>query len=352
MSIQVDSKIAMLLWFISTIPFFLSKKRKTKKDLLFLTLFILIILLSTFFGLKTNWNTALIQIFLVVCFINISSIESKKEEEYIFKTITYSGLMIGILTIIQLLQGNAYFQYNRLSYNGNIRQLANAITIPIYYSFTKIITLNDIIIKKPGNKKIMNIIIFSVLIALLMLSGSRGNILALIITMLYLIIKIMKKRNIKTYFSILLILILAFLVLSNLNLDFSVLLNSTTAEERTKIWTYYFNEVFNYGPLRAVFGFGPGLLKRVATESIFQNYYAHSTIFDYFFTFGLSGLVIIGYMIIKALLNAFLNKCNLFYQGLFLLTIFMFLPFGTCNNLLFHVLLGLCCIKKEEVQNE
>lgn len=343
LSVTVSAQAELIIWCLVTIPYFVNKSGFTCDRLLTFVFVVLTVIMSYISGIDPNLNSGIIQIFVVLCYFIVIDNAERSSRNLIVLSLLCSGLVIGGITIFQLLQGTANYHYNRLSYNDNIRDLANAITFPAFWYFSAFMNVAHSE-KSQGIKikKIAPFLIFVGLLIILFLTGSRGNILAFVMAIAVTLIIEMKELNFKKLMSIVALVIAAVVALFSINLDFAILSNTDSADARFDIWMYYFGELFNNGPIRALFGFGPGILKRIAIGTIYSNRYAHSTLFDYIFTYGICGFIIISILIRKPLKTVIDSKDSYLY-GLFVLVIFMYVPFGSCRDLLFHILLGICC---------
>jgi hypothetical protein len=131
-----------------------------------------------------------------------------------------------------------------------------------------------------------------------------------------------------------------------MDLNVGLLTTNASMFGRLNIWSFYLEKLFDSGIHRILFGFGPGVSLRITEGTYLAGQYAHSSILDYVFTYGVCGGVIVINLITQALKRVKETK-SILCGGLLVLCLLMFFPFGTCQLLSFHMMLALTSSRKE-----
>lgn len=210
-----------------------------------------------------------------------------------------SFLFIGITTI-SLVKSGFHFT-GRLGFEDNVRSLANAVAIPIYIWLVSMLSRHNYGYTPRKLQHFIGIV-GSVL---LLLTVTKGAIFALIIAMLVYCI-ITKKGWIKILVLALLAIIAGIWMQSNGIVDFTRFTQRNyDLNGRTSIWQFYYMKLKERGTLGYLFGFGPGNVQRLFPEEYYGRYYVHSTILDFFFSYGIFAflgiITLFGVMISKSI---------------------------------------------------
>lgn len=253
------------------------------------------------------------------------------------------GLAVMGIVLFQLYTGAMQMEFDaetgRLTYGEQVRTLANVLAFPIYYSF---IEYMQAIENKEYLKKIYWVFIALLGITLLLLTVSRGVIFAVAITLVFVYSSRLKDLRLSTVALISLFVVLIIYYVSTLELNTEYMFNKIgTLTGRDEIWGYYLGKVVDSGPIHFLFGFGPGDIKRLSVGTAFADAYEHSLFVGFFVSFGIIGfsyLLWVLYRIGKPLWRS-KNKNG---SGLFLLTILLFVPFGSALTPLFYYFIGFC----------
>lgn len=261
----------------------------------------------------------------------------------LYFTFLSSGLAVMGIVMYQFYSGTMQLEFEvgtgRLTYGEQVRTLSNALAFPVYYSFVEYLKAIE---KGEYVKKVYWIGIVLLGIALILLTVSRGVIFAVGITLVFILLARMK--NVKNTTLIVTTLFVALIIyfVSTIQLNTEYMFNKIeTFTGRDEIWDYYLGRVFHGSPLNFVFGYGPGDIKRLSVGTDFANAYEHSLFIGFFVSFGLIGFIYLLWVIYK--IGKLLWDGNTKYDfGLFLLTMLLFVPFGTALKPLFYYLLGLC----------
>lgn len=188
------------------------------------------------------------------------------------------------------LENNLYA--GRLALGDDIKTLSFICAIPLsFYIYSYIAGCKIFANEKGWIARILSLFSVVILIGVLFMTLARGVFLAFGIGTILLLL-LSKKKSKSIYFLVITIVILFFVIqyAESLNLFRIERLMDTEQYEsgngRTEIWTHYIDKLFQMGPQYVLFGIGPGNVARIST----LEFYAHSTILDYFFSYGLLGI--------------------------------------------------------------
>ncbi len=335
LNITIPGNLQLLLWGISFIPLY-----KTKfyfKDFALFVVATVFFSLSYYLGVNSDRTSLFMQIFAVVSYIMIfSEVSDESTAKLIFSSFIIAAGIVTFDTLMTLVMNPQMLAGQRLTYNNSVRALANILTLPLYL-FGYSICANNSIYQKYKKSVITGTVVFSIL---LLLTYSRGNIIALVIVLGLVSLYLLPQRfnRVLVLLVIVMVGVMMIAVTETVNIEF--LTNSDTATARVDIWSFYIEKVISGGWKRIVFGYGPGDIRRLFSGEYLSRYYAHSTFFDYFFSYGLIGVSIVLTMVLFSIREISKYK-SIFNRGLLFLVIIMFIPFGTCQHLGFHVLIAL-----------
>ncbi len=334
-SIELITLVDYGMWFLSIIPYLFSKGTGIKqKDAFFLAACLVVFTLSFVFGIDSGYMQIFFQMMLMITVLIIKN-ASEKDVKLIFYTAIIAGVLVTIITAIGYFRGTAVYHVYRLTYDDSVRTLGNCIAFStVFYAYK---TINQD--PNTKNRKVADIVLFLFCIGVSLLSYSRGSILAVVVAIIYLVLKKLQKPSFGKIAGVILFGIGFFVVVNYLELNFEKLNNIKTGYDRIEIWSYYIKRIFDGGFKTITFGFGPGDLKRLTVGTLYQ-YYAHSTILDYFFSYGILGIILVLYMMISSVRNTFYKK-SILTSAIFILTVLLFIPFGSRNNYIFHVFIGI-----------
>lgn len=222
---------------------------------------------------------------------------------------------------------------NVLRYQENSKDLSTALAFPVYMMAWALINGKV----KGFFKMVLALIFLALFIITILYTYSRGVLLALLASVFYLLIT----ANNKHRFAVLLSFIAVIVFVSYLQMvqiDYDKMFGHLEGGNgRTDIWLNFYNTMKSQGNMRIMFGCGPNSLQNLTRAGT----YAHSAILDYFFSYGIIGFSYILVVIVRTFVSLIKTK-NKFFIGLMLLTMFMFIPHGTCDDLLFLSMLGMC----------
>ncbi len=345
-ALPTNTIINMFIMCIIALPaifVYLLNKNKyiNKQDLLIILYVCLFLGLSTILGYQTNYVTAIVQLFAILQYTIVCNINNESKNYLIYFSLILSGVLIAITVILQLIDGSAIFLHggDRLTYDGSVRTLSTALSLPIYYLLSRYILPQK---KRLGIfKEIVLFIIMIVMAGLLILTYSRGVLISVIIAVSYIIFVRKSSISVKQLLSYFILFVGLILLIVNIDIDTDLLFhNITNGNGRTEIWRTYFKRLSESGPLNFIWGFGPGESQRIIVGTQFDGYYVHSAILDYFFSFGLLGLGFFVFMIVRGFIQA-KKHGNIFAQGLLILTILVFATSNIASSMQMHVMLAL-----------
>ncbi len=258
-------------------------------------------------------------------------------------TFLSSGLAVMGIVMYQLLAGTMQMEFDaetgRLTYGEQVRTLSNALAFPIYYSF---IEYMQAIEKKEVFKRSYWLVFVLLGTTLLLFTMSRGVIVAVGITLVYVFLSRIKNVRKSTLLLTTLFAALIIYYISTLELNTEYMFNRVESlTGRDEIWGYYLGRVFNGGPLSFLFGFGPGDIKRLSVGTSFADAYEHSLFVGFFVSFGIIGFAYLLWVLFKVGRPLWRSKSKYDF-GMFLMTILLFVPFGAALKPLFYYLIGLC----------
>ena len=263
------------------------------------------------------------------------------DEFYIYVVFMLVAISMALYT--QLLKGELAILYNRLAFNDNIRDLADVTAIPAFVSFAYLL-----LGKGDIKQKIIYVVVGVVSSSLLLMTLSKG---ALIATIVSILIVFIKGGNKKSILYLALFAAFAFFIFNYVsNLDMFGVGRLTEEDEgfsgRTDIWQLYYDKMMTSG-IHSIFGFGPGELQRLN----YSEFYAHSAFLDVFFSYGLAMSLVLGLMLIYIFISIYKSK-NTFALALFVFSCLLFTTHGVCTNHQIYILIGISMALAKSPNNE
>lgn len=324
----LGNAIAMTLITITALQELLNnKKRKTvfRVFLLIGCVFVPFVLLSHLCGINSSWTTTIVMLFRWVCVYYIANRVFSNNEVYLLYALLFSGLTVLVYHTINPI---SVFDEEALY---NTKDVATVLAVPVYILLWVVINNRLRLLYK-----IVFLLVAITCIVAIVFTYSRGVLIALFISLLYVLFTGVKNKRSLTLIVSALVFV-AFLSTSDIVVDYERLTsNLEGANGRNLIWNNYF-AILSQSVIRFLFGCGPNGLSELSQSGA----YAHSAILDYFFSYGLFGLVFI-LVILVTLLKYLIKSKNRFYIGLYVLNILMFVTHGNYMELLFLSLIGLC----------
>lgn len=314
-----------------------SEKRKNWTSFFFACFFIFV---STYFGYKSNPVTAVVTIitmFYFFCYCSIFRGERAKLVEFSFFA---TGVVMTLFVLRQIISGSAtYLWGTRLTFEESVRTLANAVAFTIYYAFCRLAITkneNDTLISK-----LFYLVIFAAGAYVLFMTYSRGVLLSVGVACVLAILFTLKKVSVKHVIGIIAVIGFAVWGIGKLQLDSALLSHDVAGGSgRFDLWSYFIQDMFREGPVRFLFGYGPGEFTRVSQNSPFTGLYAHSLFMDALFSFGILGFLYLMKIIFNTAKLA-LNSKSAYIIGLTVLSVLMYISHGNSSNYQFYLMLGL-----------
>lgn len=303
---------------------------------IYITLYFFVVLFISYAtGINSHLDFAVKMVVTCLIVLQIASCGAQ-DRILIISAVLCSGISMALIVLVSIYSGVIDVDRSvSLKYDDNSKTLSTAIA-PVIFSAVYLILFGR------GKKKVLTtiglFIVVAVLSYLLVLTYSRGVLIALIISLIYLIFRYMERWSIRNYFFIALFISIAYFFISNLQFDSDMMFENTEgANGRTEIWASFIQQLKDTNSL--AFGFGPGFTKDISL----LGYYSHSTVLDYLFCYGIAGFLYLLYLLLKVTFNLFKKSVrSYYYQGLFILSFIMFSTHGSAGTLLFNVVLGLC----------
>lgn len=318
------------IYLIKTYSYKLFHKSGTYIFLIFTTS--TFISLSYILGTAPNINTLILFVLCLWLFFIVSNLPISISHIYKYSLFTFA--IVASIMLISFLQNNILIISGRLAINDNIRELADVIAIPIFFSLAILITQ-----KCSLSQKIILIIVSLISIFILLATVSKGAIISTITAVA--IVYLLSSKNIASrLFFLIIIVFIIYVEFSYIaNMDMFRLERLAEQDEgfsgRTDIWSTYYT-LMSQNTTTLLFGFGPGDIKRLGV----MEYYSHSLFLDILFSYGvlLSSIFLIG--LIRLFLSIVKSR-NVLSLGLFIFTCLLYTTHGVSTNSLFYILLGI-----------
>lgn len=290
-------------------------------------LFFVSALFSYLFGIESKVLTLVLFLFRLLFALYVAkSVCTENDDIIVFSLIAVAVSMFLLVWLNMDTVGVFAYQENK-------KDLSTALAFPVYLIAWAVINGKV----KGFFKIVLAIITMLLFFTTIVYTYSRGVLLALLVSVATLVIIANRKHR---FGLVILFAVVAAVIYYTqiIQIDAEKMFGHLEGGNgRTEIWLNFYKTMKSQGLTRVLFGCGPNGLKTLTLGST----YAHSAILDYFFSFGVFGLIYILVVIGKTIISLFKIKNNLYF-GLMVLTIFMFFPHGTYNDLLFLVLLGMC----------
>lgn len=238
----------------------------------------------------------------------------------------YGAIILAGCTLFSIMNGGAG-EYERLGFEDSVRSLANGMIFPLFFKSIDWLDGKN----RCSLPKWLQSFLFIVFLVLLMLTLAKGAIFSLaIVIFIYALIN--KKINYKFIIAVSALFICAYLAQAQGSIDFSRFSErNADLNGRTEIWTFYFDHLFRRGTLGFWFGFGPGNVQRIAPYEYLGQYYAHSTVLDFFFSYGFVGFFLFSLLIIY-LFTICIKKNNNIGMTMLVLSILTYSITGASTN--------------------
>lgn len=345
MALETSAAVSIGLRCISTIPaFFVYTRGKyggiLVKELMFVVVAGVLMLLSFAFGVQAQLTTAVLQVMTLMTYVTVSRAYIKDKNTLISTAIILMGAYVSCTVLIQLVTDSAIILANkRLTFEGSVRALSNALAFPIFVIFGKLILPKK---EKLGIGKLCLLILTLLLmVGLLVATYSRGVLIAVIVAVAYLVLAQFRHLSLRQMFVYVVVFSVVAAFLLNVRLDTDLILTGISdGNGRFEIWSFFFEKMGQNGLLGYLFGLGPGDILRISQGTVQDGMYSHSVLLDYIFSYGILGGCLLVYMIGRAFIAAVKSKDSMSI-GLLILTVTAYATHGNASSEDFHILLGL-----------
>ena len=297
-----------------------------------------LILIGSFFYVTFELVSLILYIFKLVTMIIIAQVVVSSNDKLILYAVLLAAIIMTAITGYLYVIGDTsiYTEYsNRLTYNGNVKDLATAIVIPVIYALDKLLDYKNL---KNKAEIAFYGIAGGICLAILLLTYARGVLIGLAVAVLALVMTYSKKFSFSrvVFFAVLAILIVK--LIDSLQLNSNVMFASIEGGDgRTDIYSMFFNYMVNNGGATLIWGLGS------ATPSYLPISNPHSVLFAHYFYFGIFGALFISYILGTAFMKLKHFRVSApFYFALFLQTVVMYSAHGTYSDPRFWITIGLC----------
>lgn len=238
---------------------------------------------------SASMNRNITYLFLMSLFIFIYYREYNFREYVILKkVIILSGVLVAIYV---------YVFYNNMLFVNNAQRLALNDADPNEFAALLVLPLFIIFDELTTKKKLIYYLLFGIVLLTILLTGSRGALLSILISILYYFVKNIKFRNLIVY--ILLGMTIIFIVYNLLpeNIYFR-LFESTSVDNieqgRLYIWRIIFKNII---PDMPIIGFGSGMAGNTIKQYTYFKVGSHNTYFHMILEYGVLGLPVYVYFL-------------------------------------------------------
>ena len=239
-------------------------KTLDKEFKIFLFILLLSMILSSLFSsyIFISLKSVLqLMIFLIICYVFYSFIESREEIYSIIYILIFVSLIVGIGVLYQVIslgfelfltQTKTLVRASGIYNNPNAVGLLYAITFPLLFSF---------FFFKSEFRKIVKValfILFLFLLSVLFLTDSRASILSVAVSVFY-IAFVLKRKNFLIATSILMLILVILLFIPSIQNLISLFIRSDRILSNTR-W-YYWSIAFHIIQGNPIWGVGPGIFE-------------------------------------------------------------------------------------------
>ena len=274
---------------ISLIRIF-ARKMDTKSFALYVCC-LLIVFVSYIFGYKPDGVMLQLQIITMTVFYTIYASFERNQVP-----IVILGYICSALIVFGLMSSGGFTSFTdngRLSFGEHVKDLAFTCAIPMSFILVSFIGKKFLFSNMTKNYfKIIDGVLLALFLVIILMTLARGVILALAAgTALLLILSRQGTKSIIIFIVVASFVVYAFSYLESLDLFRTNRMMAydeyVTGNGRMEIWTHHFKNMYEFGIQYILLGIGPGNISRISNT----DYYGHSTILDYYFSYGIIGLV-------------------------------------------------------------
>lgn len=335
--IETNSMTLILIWsYLAVISLYYIKKSDVPLKTLVLpsVVFFINAIFSNFFGINVNWITCYQMVVSILIMIFIAYIMTKKDSVFVLLTFLSTGLLMLFIVYWQIFTGRVFeTAQGSIGFAEHAKSLSVPVIIIAYISVY--LLLNFRRYRLQWYNILFCLILVLSTVGLVLLTYSRGVLISFIVAGLYLVVRSIKGNFFITLFSAFVMFFAFSHLLSNLQLNESLMFdNLEGGNGRTEIWASFINQMETSQSV--LIGFGSGNTKDISL----LGYYSHSSILDFFFCYGIGGLIYIVYLLCN--IGFSLKQHNdVFFMGVYILFVLMFSTHGSSSGILFNCYIGL-----------
>lgn len=339
LALVLPSFSSPLYWMLACLPLFVNSHlfHAISRYSNYLIIFFVLALLSFFLGQKSEISTMLVLFMSVLLFVQV--LGSKLEPRDLWLYSLFSLLVLLLVLAYESTQGGVDIKFGRLSLNGSIRTVANIAAFPSLISWS-LLFQRDNTVNKP-----LLILVGLVSSIVLLLTISKGAILAVIAGVLLSGSYSIKVRNIVPLLLVSVALYFVFnrFLLSSEEYHFYRLFEEVDGlSGRTDIWDVFLTKFLD-SPSTILFGFGPGDIKRF---SFADETYAHSFFLDLLLSYGVIMCLLYFLVLSRIAIKIYKTRSPL-STGVLVFTLLLFATHGVVTLSSFYICIGAsyatCC---------
>lgn len=334
--IVINFEISSTVLIIAALPTYFGRPlldmRISPKNLVHAAVTVVVLLISLMTGEDPNYRT---MVLFMLCFAAYFTVANGECTESELKAYAISGIIITVVSlVVSNAGGGTGLRYGRLSINGSIRELANAVAISLFLLLSGIIG--------SARRRKRNYLEYAVVALgglILFATLSNGAIIALIagVAVIFLMNKMAFYKKV-LYAGLLcaLFLVIVKYLSSNDALSTDRLLQSEGGfNGRFDIWLSYLKGM-SQSTGRLLFGFGPGDVRRLGIS----NNYSHSLFFDILFSYGILGSICVFGAFIRMGWGIFSSR-NASAMGVAVFAVLLYATHGVSTATSLYILLGI-----------
>ena len=296
----LDSSIMIILGMIVIVSFVVHNMKNFKRlnQGAVLLISLVLITVSFCFGYDTSLNSAVQMLLCIVRVVLLFNVADYKNLPIVIMAYMVNGVgMIVYFLMCYIFSSNSLL-YGRLAFEGSIVTAAVTIAVPFILILSS--ELEGIRLFENLSLKAAEYIFLAAAIVVMILTVKRVVIIAVIAAV---IVQgfITKNRSRYHRFMVPVIIVIVIVVAALIgvnSLRVSRLFSTSeyaSGNGRTTLWADHFKWMFENGPLKILFGAGPGDTGRTVSS----GNYAHSTYLDFLFSYGIVGFAVMLYFDVK-----------------------------------------------------
>lgn len=322
-------------------------KLKIENGIILFTAGVLIVF-STLSGIDPNTNKAISMFVCIIAYVIICENGREDTPKYIVLATIINGFCMSLCVLHQYLTGGDYIKNGRINFASNSKTFAIACAVPLLFLACSWILNRPLFEQKKNRSGLITFILVGFFSTMIIITAAKGVFFALIVGVsIFALLNINERSTIKRVLPFVVLFAGILFALSDSRILRVSRLTTSAANEnmyfRFGIWDYYYTLLKESGPLRLLVGFGPGNVARIGNGGIYSEYYVHSTILDYLFSYGYLGLVLFAIFICYIARKAVRSK-NKIGLSLLALSLTMYSTHGGSENFYLYIILALISI--------